>query len=88
MVKIHHPRKTRKRHSFKKGGGLSPLSPGKKISPKISPKTSPKASRKLKKKEDPLSVTVLIRETRKLYKDQKIKPVKNGISLKTLSRKK
>ena len=84
MVKIHHPRKTRKRHSFKKGGGLSPLSPGKKISPKV----SPKASRKLKKKEDPLSVTVLIRETRKLYKDQKIKPVKNGISLKTLSRKK
>jgi hypothetical protein len=84
MVKIHHPRKTRKRHSFKKGGGLSPLSPGK----KTSPKASPKASRKLKKKEDPLSVTVLIRETRKLYKDQKIKPVKNGISLKTLSRKK
>ena len=84
MVKIHHARKTRKRHSFRKGGGLSPLSPGN----KISPKASPKASRKLKKKEDPLSVTVLIRETRKLYKDQKIKPVKNGISLKTLSRKK
>ena len=84
MVKIHHPRKTRKRHSFKKGGGLSPLSPGKKISPKV----SPKASRKLKKKEDPLSVTVLLRETRKLYKNQRIKPVKNGITLKTLSRKK
>ena len=72
------------RRAFRKGGGLSPLSPGKKISPKV----SPKASRKLKKKEDSLSVTVLLRETRKLYKHQKIKPVKNGITLKTLSRKK
>jgi hypothetical protein len=69
------------RRAFRKGGGLSPLSPGKKISPKSS-----RSSRK--KKEDSLSVTVLLRETRKLYKHQKIKPVKNGITLKTLSRKK
>ena len=78
--------KTRKNRAFKKGGGLSPLSPGAKISPKASPRASPRASRK--KKEDSLSVTVLLRETRKLYKHQKIKPVKNGISLTTLSRKK
>ena len=70
------------RRVFRKGGGLSPLSPGKKISHRSSPKSS------RKKKEDPLSVTVLLRETRKLYKNQRIKPVKNGITLKTLSRKK
>ena len=62
--------KTRKRKPFKKGGGLSPLSPG--------PKKSAKLSKGHRKKEGNLLVKVLLRETQKMYRKAGIKSVRSS----------
>ena len=63
--------KTHKRRSFRKGGGLSPLSPGPK-------KNTTSSTRKHKKKEGSLLVKVLMRETQKMYRKSLSKPVRSS----------
>ena len=63
--------KTHKRRSFRKGGGLSPLTPGPK-------KSTNSSTRRHKKKEGSLLVKVLMRETKKMYKKSGIKPVRSS----------
>ncbi len=63
--------KTHKRRSFRKGGGLSPLSPGSK-------KSTTSSTRKNKKKEGSLLVKVLLRETQKMHRKSLSKPVRSS----------